>query len=205
MRTRLAGPKVVLACRWRNFLFGMICALQLDSRGRALSSARPCPPLWWVPASPLGSEDLPERRMRRCAQRCDRPRPPTCAHLGAHMRMYADNCLLSRSADDAQTIDTAAIGVVTGVLIAVAVATHSFLSPQRCRSDTCSRLRPCAAIWDPSIDSGRRVCLGIGCSVGGGCCGCPWGVVELAGSASLQVGTHLLAVARCALPSRGVL
>ena len=143
--------------------------------------------------------------LHRHSFRCDRPRPPTCAHLGAHMRMYADNCLLSRSADDAQTIDTSAIGVVTGVLIAVAVATHSFLSPQRCRSDTCSRLRPCAAIWDPSIDSGRRVCLGIGCSVGGGCCGCPWGVVELAGSASLQVGTHLLAVARCALPSRGVL
>ena len=46
--------------------------------GCALSSAQPCPSRGWVPASQLGSEDLPERQGRRPARRCAYPPAHRC-------------------------------------------------------------------------------------------------------------------------------
>ena len=72
--------------RWSSCVHRRRCALRSpDPRGRVLDSARPCPSRGWVPASQPGSEDLPERREHRSAQRCARPLACSCARspLGA--------------------------------------------------------------------------------------------------------------------------
>lgn len=58
-----------------------IASASCDPRGRVLSSARPCPSNGWVPASPLGSEDLPQLQERRPTRRCARPARPHVPHL----------------------------------------------------------------------------------------------------------------------------
>ena len=95
-------------------------------RGRALKSARPCPSHGWAPPPPVGSEGLPERRDRRRAPRCARPRPPMEA-IGAHV--YADTCLLFAMRRRRPSIDTATTAVIAAAVAAVAVAAPLLLPP----------------------------------------------------------------------------
>lgn len=76
LRERLKARIFVRARRQCELASTGVALASCDPRGRVLSSARPYPSNGWVPASPLGSEDLPERQERRPVRRCARPARP---------------------------------------------------------------------------------------------------------------------------------
>ena len=126
LRTRL--PAEMCVCVRRRCEFDVwrprdVWPLLPTREGAALESVRPCSSHGWVPPSPAGSEDLPERQERRRVPRCARP----CAR--SHVRgplvrvQHTDTFLRSRCADDAALIDTAATVVIAGVGSAVTAAT----------------------------------------------------------------------------------
>ena len=96
LRTLLSAHGSLHTCRYTIPIYSMIGAngaVVAVPRGCALSSVQPCPSLRRVPAPKPGSEDHPERRDRRHARRCARPRLPTCARVASWEPAYAHTCL----------------------------------------------------------------------------------------------------------------
>ena len=76
LRERLKARVFVRTRRHRKTASMGAAPASCVPRGRVLASARPCPSNGWVPASPLGSEDLPQRQERRPVRRCAHPARP---------------------------------------------------------------------------------------------------------------------------------
>ena len=119
LRERLKARVFVRARRHRKTASMGAAPASCVPRGRVLASARPCPSNGWVPASPLGSEDLPEPQERRPARRCAHPSRPHVPHLPirdaslapSHMRVCA-HCAQASCAADCDADRTAAATLV---------------------------------------------------------------------------------------------
>ena len=121
MFARAFGYSCLLA-RARATQFGVNLRLArcCDPIGCALSSVQPCPSRGWVPASQLGSEDLPLRQGRRPAQKVRPPRPPTfatsflpaqwqCARLSTRLSCVYAHCAQATCATTDHTAASTAV------------------------------------------------------------------------------------------------
>ena len=168
--------------------------LQLTRVGSVHASVQPCRSRGSVPASKPGSEDLLERRERRRERRCARPRPPTRARISSWSHRRTRTTLTRACARDEQMV--ARHRLIRhrrhhGRRRRRHLSSPPLPSPLRWRSNDVLVAASVRAIRDPGSDPRQRVCLGIGCSFAGGCCGCPWGAVGSARSAYVRAESRL--------------
>ena len=162
-------------------------------RGCALESVQPCQSHGLVRASPLGSEDLPERQKRRRTRRCARSRP---AHAPPTIRdSWHTHTLTHFCARYAQAVPHSSSPSSPPSLPASSPPSPSptnppLPSPPGSRSSTCSWLRPRVQSGTPDCVHSRpfaSTCDVLRLEVAVGVCGVRWDRCEAHHCAFVQV------------------